>query len=41
MDTNPQQWVDEQLRLLNISIFNHSTMDWGGGEEGREAAAAP
>ena len=31
MDSNPQQWVDEQLRVLNISIFNYSAMEGEGG----------
>ena len=34
MDSNPQQWVDEQLKMLNISIFKYSAMEggWGAGE---------
>ena len=43
MDSNPQQWADEQLRVLNISIFNHSATDdgGGGGRRGEGASGSP
>ena len=41
MDSNLQQWIDEQLRALNMIIFNHhSAMEERGGA-GVEESGSP